>query len=67
MAEKTNIPLPIAPQEYDELNESINRRTIEQGFQDINSEVGATKRAQDPVTSKAIRRHQFLLMGAKHG
>jgi hypothetical protein len=63
MAEKTNIPLPIAPQEYDELN----RRTIEQGFQDINSEVGLVKKAQDPITSKAIRRHQFLLMGAKHG
>ena len=25
MAEKTNIPLPIATQEYDELNESINK------------------------------------------
>ena len=49
------------------MNEAITRRNIEQGFQDINSEVGATKRIQDPVTSKAIRRHQFLLMGAKHG
>jgi|TARA_Y100000114_G_scaffold53852_1_gene49178 hypothetical protein len=67
MAEKTNIPLPLASSEYDEMNEAITRRNIEQGFQDINSEVGATKRIQDPVTSKAIRRHQFLLMGAKHG
>ena len=67
MAEKTNIPLPLASSEYDEMNEAITRRNIEQGFQDINSEVGATKRIQDPVTSKAIRRHQSLLMGAKHG
>ena len=67
MAEKTNIPLPLASSDYYEMNEAITRRNIEQGFQDINSEVGATKRIQDPVTSKAIRRHQFLLMGAKHG
>ena len=67
MAEKTNIPLPLASSEYDEMNEAISRRNIEQGFQDINSEVGLVKKAQDPITSKAIRRHQFLLMGAKHG
>tara|TARA_R100000995_G_C3472188_1_gene118909 strand:+ start:1281 stop:1484 length:204 start_codon:yes stop_codon:yes gene_type:complete len=67
MAEKTTIPLPIATQEYDEGNESITRRTIEQTFQDINAEIGTLKGMQQSVASKAIRRHQFLLMGVKHG
>ena len=67
MAEKTNIPLPLPSLEYDSVNESVTRRNIEQGFQDFNSEICANKRAQDSISSKAIRRHQFLLMGAKHG
>lgn len=67
MAEKLNIPLPIASLEYDENNEAITRRTIEQAFQDINSEIRTLKTMQQSVVSKAIRRHQFLLMGVKHG
>jgi len=64
MAEKTSIPLPLASQEYDETNESITRRTIEQAVQDINSEIGTVKTMQQSSVSKSIRRHQFLLMGA---
>ena len=67
MAEKLNIPLPIASLEYDENNEAITRRTIEQAFQDINSEIRTLKTMQQSGVSKAIRRHQFLLMGVKHG
>jgi len=67
MAEKTTVPLPLATPEYDGVNEAITRRNIEQAIQDVNSELGAVKRAQDTITSKAIRRHQFLLMGVKHG
>ena len=67
MAEKSTVPLPIASSEYDENNEAINRRTIEQALQDINSEIGTLKTMQQSVVSKAIRRHQFLLMGVKHG
>ena len=67
MAEKSTIPLPIANIEYDEVNEAVTRRTIEQAFQDINSEIGTLKTMQQSVVSKAIRRHQFLLMGVKHG
>jgi|TARA_Y100000114_G_scaffold91120_1_gene84601 U3 small nucleolar ribonucleoprotein component len=67
MAEKSNIPLPIATQDYDESNEAVTRRTIEQTFQDINAEIGTLKGMQQSVVSKAIRRHQFLLMGVKHG
>ena len=67
MAEKSNITLPLASLEYDENNEAITRRTIEQAFQDINSEIRTLKTMQQSVVSKAIRRHQFLLMGVKHG
>ena len=67
MAEKSKIPFPLASLEYDENNEAITRRTIEQAFQDINSEIGTLKTMQQSVVSKAIRRHQFLLMGVKHG
>ena len=65
MAEKTSIPLPLASQEYDEINEAITRRTIEQAVQDINSEIGTVKTMQQSNVSKSIRRHQFLLMGSK--
>ena len=67
MAEKTAIPLPLASLEYDEQNESITRRTLEQAIQDLHSELGALKRLQQSIASKSVRRHQFLLMGVKHG
>ena len=67
MAERTNIPLPLASSEYNESNESITRRTIEQALQDVNAEVGTLKKMQQSVVSKAVRRHQFLLMGATSG
>tara|TARA_Y100001938_G_scaffold58722_1_gene82187 strand:+ start:258 stop:461 length:204 start_codon:yes stop_codon:yes gene_type:complete len=67
MADKTTVPLPLASTEYDELNESITRRTLEQVIQDLNSEIGNLKRLQESIASKSIRRHQFLLMGVKHG
>ena len=47
MADKSAVPLPIATTEYDEINETITRRTIEQTFQDINSDIGNAKRKQD--------------------
>ena len=65
MAEKTTIPLPIASFEYDQKNESANRRLIEQALQDINSEIGTLKTMQQSVVSRSLKRHQFLLMGAK--
>ena len=53
--------------EYDEINEAITRRTIEQAIQDINAEIGTLKAMQQSNISKSVRRHQFLLMGVKHG
>ena len=65
MAEKTSIPLLIPNPEYNQENELLTRRTIEQAIQDLNSEIGAVKRMQQSVVSKAVKRQQFLLMGAK--
>ena len=65
MAEKTSIPLLIPNPEYNQENELLTRRTIEQAIQDLNSEIGAVKRMQQSIVSKAIKRQQFLLMGAK--
>jgi hypothetical protein len=67
MAEKTPIPLPIASAIYDTVNESLTRRQLEQALLDIDSEIRLLKSMQQSVTSKSVRRHQFLLMGAKHG
>ena len=66
MAEKTVKALPLVPQQYDPVNESINRRTIEQAIQDVNSEIGHVKDMQESGISKAVKRHIFLLMGASH-
>ncbi len=64
MAGKTAIPLPIADQEYNQENELITRILVEQAIQDINSDIGSTQTLQQSNVSKAIKRHQFLLMGA---
>ncbi len=67
MAEKTSIPLPLALEQYDQAEESFTRRTIEEALDDLNSEVGNLKKLHESGVSKAVRRHQFLLMGVKHG
>ena len=66
MAEKTSIPLPLASEQYDQAEESFTRRTIEEALDDLNQEVNL-KRLHESGVSKAVRRHQFLLMGVKHG
>ena len=65
MSSKTSQPLPIPSQQYDSQNEYVTRRTIEQSVQDLNNDVGLLNELSDTIVSKAIRRHQFLLMGAK--
>jgi len=67
MAEKSTLPLPLPPEEYDMADQSFTRRTIEQSLQDLNQEVGNLKRLHESGVSRAIKRHQFLLMGMKHG
>lgn len=67
MSDIKNIALPIPSLEYDNNNEAVTRRTLEQAIQDLNNKIITVQKMQSPVTSKASKKHQFLLMGMKHG
>ena len=56
-----------APQEYQEYDESMSRRTIEQNFQDVSSDIQAVKVQADRDASLSLRKYQFLLLGASNG
>jgi len=60
-------PLPVATPAYDPSNEQATRRTIEQSFQDLDSKVQANTSKTSKPSSLALRRFQFLLMGASNG
>jgi len=66
MADIKTIALPLVNTEFDSNNEALTRRTIEQAIEDINVKITTVQRMQSTVTSKASKRHQFLLMGMKH-
>ena len=65
MASKSAPPLPWPLPDYELINEQITRRTIEQLFQDVFSEINGVESLKTSAASKAVKRHQFLLMGAK--
>ncbi|MAD93984.1 MAG: hypothetical protein CML33_00620 [Rhodobacteraceae bacterium] len=59
--------LPVANKEYEQQNEQVARRTIEQSLQDISSTVEGNTNKTNKTSSLALRRFQFLLMGASNG
>jgi|TARA_R100000458_G_C8255729_1_gene231879 hypothetical protein len=67
MSKKSLKPLPIPSPEYDYANESLTREQLENSIQSLENEVFNLKRMQESITSKSVKRHQFLLMGVKHG
>ena len=67
MAEKSSVPLPIAPPQYSNVDQSILRSTIEGTIVDINNDVANSNKMKNKISSLSIRRHQFLLMGASGG
>tara|TARA_R110000782_G_scaffold237930_1_gene324368 strand:+ start:32 stop:235 length:204 start_codon:yes stop_codon:yes gene_type:complete len=67
MADIKTIVLPTPNTEYDSNDEAVTRRVIEQSVEDLNVKITRIQRLQEVMTSKAMRRHQFLLMGVKHG
>ena len=67
MTLKVYRPLNVAPLEYEETNESVSRRTIEQNFQDVSSDIESVKTQSDKVSSLSLRKYQFLLLGASNG
>ena len=64
MSQSKTIPLPIATLEYEQQNEAVTRLTIEQALQEIENDVTLAKTQGDKDGSLAMRRFQFLLMGA---
>ena len=64
MTSKRNTPLPIPREEYSYENEAIFRRRIEFTFQTVENDVQLAKTQGDKDGSLAMRRFQFLLMGA---
>ena len=67
MSIKVYRPLNRAPHEYEEYDESMSRRTIEQNFQDVSSDIHAMKVQADKDSSLSLRKYQFLLLGASNG
>jgi len=67
MSIKVYRPLNRAPHEYEEYDESMSRRTIEQNFQDVSSDIHAVKVQADKDSSLSLRKYQFLLLGASNG
>ena len=67
MADIRTIALPVANLEYNSNDEAQTRRILEQAIEDINVRITNVQRMQSTITSKASKRHQFLLMGLKHG
>tara|TARA_R110000824_G_scaffold50815_6_gene141678 strand:+ start:5108 stop:5305 length:198 start_codon:yes stop_codon:yes gene_type:complete len=64
VASQRQDPLPIATEEYDADNERILRRTVEFTFQTLENDVQLAKTQGDKDGSLAMRRFQFLTMGA---
>jgi len=59
--------LPVANSDYEQQNEQVTRRTIEQSLQDISTTVEGNTNKTNKDSSLALRRFQFLLMGASNG
>jgi hypothetical protein len=58
-------PLPRVTPEHDEHNEATMRRTVEQHLEDLRNDVVEIRDKGDSPSSLALRRFQFLLMGAR--
>jgi len=67
MAGRIPLTLPVVQPAYDPFNESVTRRTLELEIQELRSEILRAKTQGDSVGSLAMRRFQFLLMGASNG
>tara|TARA_R100000808_G_C2092483_1_gene112363 strand:- start:46 stop:243 length:198 start_codon:yes stop_codon:yes gene_type:complete len=64
MADVRRNPLPVPLPDYDSQNESLTRRTVEFALDQLETDVDLAKTQGDKPGSLAMRRFQFLLMGA---
>jgi len=58
------ITLPLAEHIFSQENEQRTRRTVELAFADLRADVVVHRDQKDGPATLALRRHQFLLMGA---
>jgi len=56
---------PVAGPEYSNDNERRHRRLTEQAFNNLRQDVVDNRDGRHSTASLALRRHQFLLMGAR--
>jgi len=64
MGDYRMVVLPIATEEYSRSNEQVSRATVTQALQDMQSDVAGNTNKTNKDSSLALRRFQFLLMGA---
>lgn len=60
-------PLPVPQSEYDQENERVARRQIEQNMSEVNDRIHNAVSRYSGQSSLSLRRFQFLLMGAPGG
>lgn len=56
--------LPVSSVEYDSDNEQTMRRSVEQYMSDLRGDIEDIQDQTSKPASLAMKRHQFLLMGA---
>jgi hypothetical protein len=61
------INLPIAGFEYNQGDEQLFRRAVEQAYFDLRNDTRQGLQQKEASSSLSLRRHQFLLMGASNG
>tara|TARA_R100000544_G_C2221583_1_gene57905 strand:+ start:771 stop:968 length:198 start_codon:yes stop_codon:yes gene_type:complete len=64
MSGSKTTPLPIPKVDYDQQEEAFTRRTIELTIDQMENDIVLAKSQGDKIGSLAMRRFQFLLMGA---
>ena len=64
MGDYRMVVLPTASFEYSQQNEQVSRSTVTQALQDMQSDVAGNTNKTNKDSALALRRFQFLLMGA---
>lgn len=64
MSLKRAEPLPVAALNYDRVNEDLTRRIIQNSVLELRIDLENVRGQTDKDTTLAVRRNQFLLMGA---
>lgn len=64
MRSSETLTLPTVPNTYTTVNEEMNRRSIIQAYQSLRNDVIDVRNTSERDASLALKRHQFLLMGA---